>query len=57
MKSEPIRFTGSEGNVLRGDTRGTAGGCASVLFMHGGGQTRHSWGRRGRACRGKEAGR
>ena len=43
MKSEPIRFTGSEGNVLRGDTRGTAGGRASVLFMHGGGQTRHSW--------------
>ena len=37
-----IEFLGSEGNALRGDRRGTGIG-APVLFLHGGGQTRHAW--------------
>lgn len=30
--------------VLRGDRWSGAGGAGSLLFLHGGGQTRHSWG-------------
>ena len=43
MNAEPVEFTGFEGVHLAGDTRG---GDANwpVLFLHGGGQTRHAWG-------------
>lgn len=40
--SEAIELVGSEGNVLRGDLRGE-GAAPPVLFLHGGGQTRHAW--------------
>jgi pimeloyl-ACP methyl ester carboxylesterase len=42
---EPTTFTfdGSGGILLRGDRRGPADGPA-VVFLHGGGQTRYSWG-------------
>ncbi len=39
----PFTFDGSGGIQLRGDRRGPADG-ASVVFLHGGGQTRYSWG-------------
>ncbi|WP_254913625.1 alpha/beta fold hydrolase [Sphingobium sp. Z007] len=39
-----IRFDGFGGVALAADVAGPANG-ASVLFLHGGGQTRHSWGR------------
>jgi pimeloyl-ACP methyl ester carboxylesterase len=37
----PISLRGACGNALVGDVFGTAG--APVLFLHGGGQTRHAW--------------
>jgi pimeloyl-ACP methyl ester carboxylesterase len=42
---EPTTFTfdGSGGILLRGDRRGPTDGPA-VVFLHGGGQTRYSWG-------------
>ena len=36
-------MTGFEGIELVGDVRGPADGWP-VLFLHGGGQTRHAWG-------------
>ncbi len=45
MRSEPapFTFTGADGIVLRGDRRGQPDAPA-VVFLHGGGQTRYSWG-------------
>ena len=43
MKTETLRLHGSEGLTLVADARGDRD-APSVLFMHGGGQTRHSWG-------------
>jgi pimeloyl-ACP methyl ester carboxylesterase len=40
---ESISFTGIEGNRLAADLRGSGAGPVAVL-LHGGGQTRHSWG-------------
>lgn len=40
---EPCWFTGSGGNRLAADAGGTPG-APPVLLLHGGGQTRHSWG-------------
>lgn len=37
-----IRFTGANGNMLAADFEGDVDGRA-VLFLHGGGQTRHAW--------------
>ena len=44
MTPEPIAFTGSANNVLRGDywPSGSPNSTPN-LFMHGGGQTRHAW--------------
>lgn len=39
----PFTFTGADGITLRGDRRGPAQAPA-VVFLHGGGQTRYSWG-------------
>jgi peroxiredoxin len=39
----PFTFTGADGIVLRGDRRGQPDAPA-VVFLHGGGQTRFSWG-------------
>jgi pimeloyl-ACP methyl ester carboxylesterase len=39
----PFTFDGSGGIQLRGDRRGPQDGAA-VVFLHGGGQTRYSWG-------------
>ncbi|MEE9417485.1 MAG: alpha/beta hydrolase [Acidimicrobiales bacterium] len=41
-------FAGSENNALVGDWRGDPA-APGVLFLHGGGQTRHSWGRSAQA--------
>jgi pimeloyl-ACP methyl ester carboxylesterase len=41
--STPFTFTGADGIVLRGDRRGRPDAPA-VVFLHGGGQTRFSWG-------------
>ncbi|EFL90469.1 alpha/beta fold hydrolase [Ahrensia sp. R2A130] len=40
-----IEFEGAEGNILRGDIAGHdhEEGNDIVLFLHGGGQTRHAW--------------
>jgi pimeloyl-ACP methyl ester carboxylesterase len=38
-----VRFAGKDGLELVGDRRGDPG-QAPVVFLHGGGQTRHSWG-------------
>jgi len=43
MKVETISFEGAEGNRLVADLYGGGEGPAAVL-LHGGGQTRHSWG-------------
>jgi pimeloyl-ACP methyl ester carboxylesterase len=40
--SRPVAFEVSGGLTLRGDAFGAAGDPV-VLFLHGGGQTRHSW--------------
>ncbi|MHB8334809.1 MAG: alpha/beta fold hydrolase [Acidimicrobiales bacterium] len=44
MESERVVFKGFEGLDLVGDVRGDPDGWP-VLFLHGGGQTRHAWGR------------
>jgi pimeloyl-ACP methyl ester carboxylesterase len=36
-------FAGADGLILRADARGDPG-APPVLFLHGGGQTRHAWG-------------
>jgi len=38
-----LSFRGADGVTLRADVRGDAG-APPVLFLHGGGQTRHAWG-------------
>jgi pimeloyl-ACP methyl ester carboxylesterase len=38
-----ISFRGADGLTLRADARGDSG-APPVLFLHGGGQTRHAWG-------------
>jgi len=43
MDVEQIQFAGFEGLRLAGDSRGDPEGWP-VLFLHGGGQTRHAWG-------------
>jgi pimeloyl-ACP methyl ester carboxylesterase len=42
--AEPVEFRTGDGVVLRGDAWGPAG-ASPVLLLHGGGQTRQSWGR------------
>ena len=44
----PFVFEGRDGIQLRGDRRGAAD-LPAVVFLHGGGQTRHSWGATARA--------
>ena len=44
MESERTVFEGFEGVHLVADVRGEAEDWP-VLFLHGGGQTRHAWGR------------
>src|SRR5262245_30153178 len=39
----PLSFRGADGGALRADVRGDDSAPA-VLFLHGGGQTRHAWG-------------
>ena len=39
----PLAFAGADGVTLRADARGDPSAPA-VLFLHGGGQTRHAWG-------------
>src|SRR4051794_5140864 len=39
---EQFEVTGAQGVQLVGDRRGRAG-APTVVFLHGGGQTRHSW--------------
>jgi len=41
--TEPVRFEGADGVQIVGDRRGDPAAPA-VVFLHGGGQTRHSWG-------------
>ncbi len=41
MTVEPFELTGAEGNRLAAELHGDTG--APVLFLHGGGQTRHAW--------------
>jgi peroxiredoxin len=43
VEPTPFSFTGADAIVLRGDRRGSADAPA-VVFLHGGGQTRFSWG-------------
>lgn len=43
MNSRQIEFAGAEGNRLAADQIGEKDGPLA-LFLHGGGQTRHSWG-------------
>jgi peroxiredoxin len=43
VEPTPFSFTGADGIMLRGDRRGSADAPAAV-FLHGGGQTRFSWG-------------
>lgn len=43
MSARPITFRGHGDVTLAGDARGPADG-PPVLFLHGGGQTRHAWG-------------
>lgn len=50
--SESIEFPVSEGLVLRGTAWGEPGG-RPVLFLHGGGQTRHAWGRTAKVLAGR----
>ncbi len=41
--TQTATFTGADGNRLVGDLRGDPAN-PGVIFLHGGGQTRHSWG-------------
>jgi len=43
-----IEWVGADGNALIGDTFGDPGG-PPVVLLHGGGQTRHAWGKTGAA--------
>jgi len=43
MKAQRLLLAGTDGLQLVGDARGDPE-APSVLFLHGGGQTRHSWG-------------
>ncbi len=43
MPADVVTFRGRDGNVLTADVTGPADG-PTVLLLHGGGQTRHSWG-------------
>ncbi len=43
MTSSPVEYRMADGVTLRGDAYGPADGRV-VLFLHGGGQTRHAWG-------------
>jgi non-heme chloroperoxidase len=43
MEVRRLRLRGADGLMLAADARGNPG-APSVLFLHGGGQTRHSWG-------------
>ena len=43
MTMETIEYVGSGGVTLMADVRGDPD-ANPILFMHGGGQTRHSWG-------------
>lgn len=51
-RRENITFTGAQGNRLVGDIWLPSGGEGALrpplLFLHGGGQTRHAWGRTAR---------
>jgi peroxiredoxin len=42
-KTEPVTFVGHQGVTIVGDRRGDPE-APTVLLLHGGGQTRHSWG-------------
>ena len=42
-KTEPLTFVGHQGVTIVGDRRGDPA-APTVLLLHGGGQTRHSWG-------------
>src|SRR5205814_1406179 len=42
-KTEPVVFVGHQGVTIVGDCRGDRD-APTVLLLHGGGQTRHSWG-------------
>lgn len=44
MESRRVAFTGFEGVTLVGEERGDLGDWP-VLFLHGGGQTHHAWGK------------
>lgn len=41
--TQTATFTGADGNTLVGDFRGDPAN-QGIVFLHGGGQTRHSWG-------------
>ena len=43
IAARPLSFRGADGVTLRADARGDEG-APPVLFLHGGGQTRHAWG-------------
>jgi pimeloyl-ACP methyl ester carboxylesterase len=43
LAPRPITFHGADGLTLRADVRGDAK-APPVVFLHGGGQTRHAWG-------------
>ena len=43
LAPRPITFHGADGLTLRADVRGDAN-APPVVFLHGGGQTRHAWG-------------
>ncbi len=43
MEPTRLTFTGRDGNTIVADRRGDPG-ADQVIFLHGGGQTRHSWG-------------
>jgi peroxiredoxin len=43
VQPEQLRFDGADGVGIVGDRRGDPT-AAAVVFLHGGGQTRHSWG-------------
>ncbi len=43
-----VEFSGAHGNRLEGDAHGDPSG-RPILFLHGGGQTRHAWGTAARA--------
>lgn len=42
MTGKPVTFTGAEGNAIAADLY--TGEGRTVIFLHGGGQTRHAWG-------------